>query len=376
MSAAADRVARRLIGALRGGGWPVWAPADGTEDGVAVWNRAAGSHWAAAFAVGACWLVSRRSPSAIVQARAAMRRLPVPPREVTGFSAFVSWFGAGVGSSLTEDPEAAARTLAAARALQSTARPDTAVLAVDAETARPHGRLRSYLDSVGPTISLLAEAARAEGDARLLDLAAEHGLWSLPVLRRPDGSMSQVITLDAATGEVIDVRTGEQGLAADSTWSRSQAWGLLAAATGAARCPHRAREFLGHAEAIAGYWVARCRSAGGLLPRWDFDAEAGPIDTSAAAIAATALLRLAAVTAAQSARQAAGYRRTAERTLSRLCRHVTPTSPDDRRPPGMLVDGCYHCPHGLAVADELVWGDYYFLEACLTALGGLDPLRL
>jgi unsaturated chondroitin disaccharide hydrolase len=188
--------------------------------------------------------------------------------------------------------------------------------------------------------------------------------------------MSQVITLDTSDGEIIDVRTGEQGLAADSTWSRSQAWGLLAAATGAARCPHRAEEFLLHAHAIAEYWIARCGSANSRVPRWDFDAEAGPIDTSAAAIAATALLRLAAVIASRSAHEAVGYRGTAERTLSQLCRHVTPTSPDDRRPPGMLVDGCYHYPHRLAIADELVWGDYYLLEACLTALGGLDPLRL
>ena len=376
MSATADRIALRLTTALRGDGWPIWTPADPAHNRNAVWDRAAGSHWAAAFAVGAAWLISLRSPPEAAHARSAMRSLPVPPSEVTGFSAFVSWFGAGIGSSLSRDPEAGTGTVTAARALQATARPDTAILAVDAETARPGESLRVYIDAVGPTISLFAEAARIEGDRRLLDLAVEHGLWSLSALRRPDGSMSQVITLDTGSGEIIDVRTGDQGLAVESTWSRSQAWGLLAAATGAARCPQRADEFLPHAHAIAEYWIGRCRTTESWLPRWDFDAETGPIDTSAAAITATALLRLAAVVAPRSPDRATRYQRVAEHTLSQLCQHVTPTGPNDRRPAGMLVDGCYHYPNRLAVIDELVWGDYYLLEACLTALGELDPLRL
>lgn len=376
LTSTADRIARRLMAAHYDDGWPVWAPADASHDDVAVWDRAHGNHWAAAFAVGACWLISQRSPSTLAEAKAAMRNLPVPPPKVTGFSAFVSWFGAGVGSSITKDPEAGTRTVAAARAMQSRARHDNAVLALDAETARADGQLNHYIDSVGPTISLLAEAARIECDTELQDLAADHGLWSPDVLRRPDGSMSQVITLDTSDWEIKDIRTGEQGLSAHSTWSRSQAWGLLAAATGAARCPHRHGEFLLHAHAIAGYWIERCGLAGSPLPRWDFDAPTGPIDTSAAAIAATALLRLAAIIEPRSSRQAVRYRHAAERTLAELCQRVTPTSPDDRRPPGMLLDGCYHYPQGLAIADELVWGDYYLLEACVTALGELDTRRL
>ena len=48
-----------------------------------------------------------------------------------------------------------------------------------------------------------------------------------------------------------------------------------------------------------------------------------------------------------------------------LCRHVTPYG---------LQAGCYHRRTGLAVANELVWGDFHLLEALLGLAGELDPL--
>ena len=58
------------------------------------------------------------------------------------------------------------------------------------------------------------------------------------------------------------------------------------------------------------------------------------------------------------------YQRAAEEIVTSLGRHyLTPLSPEDRRPPGMLVHACYFKKGGLATDSELIWGDYYFLEA-------------
>ena len=108
---------------------------------------------------------------------------------------------------------------------------------------------------------------------------------------------------------------------------------------------------LGVADRLAAWWFAHVPGDG--IPRWDFDAPAGdPLDTSAAAITAAAVLRL-------------GRADDAGQLVDALCRHVTPYG---------LQAGCYHRRTGLAVANELVWGDFHLLEALLGLAGELDPL--
>ena len=54
------------------------------------------------------------------------------------------------------------------------------------------------------------------------------------------------------------------------------------------------------------------------------------------------------------------------RLLEGLIRdYLTPLGPDDGRPPGMLLHGCYNLYSGEAPDHELVWGDYFLLEALL-----------
>jgi unsaturated chondroitin disaccharide hydrolase len=123
--------------------------------------------------------------------------------------------------------------------------------------------------------------------------------------------------------------------------------------------------------ACADWWLARVPPGG--VPRWDFAAPPGdPLDTSATAITAGALLRLAALEPATA--RGRKHRAAAERTVDALLPHVT--TGGDGRPAGMLLDGCYHFGTGLAVANELVWGDYHLLEALLMLAGELDPLAL
>lgn len=95
---------------------------------------------------------------------------------------------------------------------------------------------------------------------------------------------------------------------------------------------------------------------------WDFDDPAipnAPRDTSAAAIAAAALLKLAAANGDQ-------YRAAAERIIDALAaRHLAAH--------GGLRDGCYEQRNGLATSNELIWGDYFLLEALLALDGVIRP---
>jgi unsaturated chondroitin disaccharide hydrolase len=91
---------------------------------------------------------------------------------------------------------------------------------------------------------------------------------------------------------------------------------------------------------------------------------AAPRDTSAAAILAAAAIDLGRVTGDER------FRVEGERILGALIReYLTPVGPADGRPPGMLLHGCYNLHTGEAPDDELVWGDYFLLEALLRRRG-------
>jgi unsaturated chondroitin disaccharide hydrolase len=113
---------------------------------------------------------------------------------------------------------------------------------------------------------------------------------------------------------------------------------------------------------------------------WDFDDPAIPNterDTAATAIACAALLKLSAVT--PSEQQRSTYRRFAESTVETLAtRYLTPTSPNDRRIPGMLTQSCFNKradarPQDAATNCEFIVADYYLFECLLALKGKLDP---
>jgi unsaturated chondroitin disaccharide hydrolase len=95
---------------------------------------------------------------------------------------------------------------------------------------------------------------------------------------------------------------------------------------------------------------------------------AGPADTAAAAIIASAIARLVVLDPPHEL-----VRRHAARLgpiLDSLAQHVTPVDPRDTRPPGMLVEAGSD-RHGAAPGCETLLGDFYLLEAlhCLDRKG-------
>jgi len=97
------------------------------------------------------------------------------------------------------------------------------------------------------------------------------------------------------------------------------------------------------------------------VPPWDFDAPpGGPLDASAGAIAASALLEL-------------GRQEDALRLLDELVASCLNPGEGD----GMLLHCCYRRPiaHGLDCAT--VWGDFFLLDALMRVEAPerrLDPL--
>ena len=102
---------------------------------------------------------------------------------------------------------------------------------------------------------------------------------------------------------------------------------------------------------------------------WDFDDPAIPDterDTAATAVASSGLLKLAEAAKDKTAR--AKYRAAAEATITALVTHyLTPTSPADKRAPGILTESCFNKrpdarPHDAANRCEFIFADYYLLE--------------
>jgi unsaturated chondroitin disaccharide hydrolase len=213
-----------------------------------------------------------------------------------------------------------------------------------------------FIDSM-MNIGTVFYAARETGDRRLRDVAMRHALTARRVLVRGDGSTAHEGLFDPATGEFLRQST-QQGWRGDSCWSRGLTWGIY----GFCVCYEYSRDprFLSTAEALADYYITNANSDG--MPPWDFRAPSDQrklIDTSAAAIAACGLLRLARLLADPVKDHF--YWSAAMRILHTLTtQHLTPT---DGTQEGILRGGIYHLNRDLGVNESVIWGDYFYVEA-------------
>jgi uncharacterized protein YyaL (SSP411 family) len=209
-------------------------------------------------------------------------------------------------------------------------------------------------------------AARAANEPRYREIAIAHADTALKNHFRPDGSSFHLVDYDPKTG-AVRARVSVQGYANDSAWARGQAWGLY----GYTMMYRETRkdDYLAQAHRIARFYMTHPRLPADKVPYWDFDDPAipdAPRDTSAAAIAASALLELATFSDRETA---ARYRDFAEQTLRSLSSDAYLAKPGVATPGDnsgfLLKHATGHKPAKSEIDVPLNYADYYFLEALL-----------
>jgi unsaturated chondroitin disaccharide hydrolase len=210
-----------------------------------------------------------------------------------------------------------------------------------------------FIDSM-MNVGLIFYAARETGDKKLREIALRHALTVRKTLIRGDGSCAQEGIFDTDSGEFLEQST-HQGSRRDSCWSRGLSW----AAYGFCICHEYSRDarFLKTAEDCADYYVTHVNADG--IPPWDFRSSNRAVDTSAAAIMASALIRLSRLS--QDPAKAHFYFMTSVRILRSLCDSYLGKKRKGWE--GILQGALYHMHRGLGIDESVIWGDYFFVEA-------------
>jgi unsaturated chondroitin disaccharide hydrolase len=321
------------------------------------WAVTPDGSWTGGFWVGSCWLAHRLTGEARYR-EWGLRwadRLRGRERDLTHDVGFLFQYAAVLGWQTVREYRLRELARAAADQLVAMWHPRARVIPVGARAEVASGTDDVTIDCL-MNLQLLWWAAGETGDGRYRDVALAHAERTAAWHVRPDGSCDQSVHFDPASGEPVKKHT-HQGHGPEGSWSRGLGWcayGFLEAFRATGR-----HDFLAVARRAAEYHLRRMPDDG--VPYYDYDDPRipdCPRDTSAAAVLASACLGLAAIEGHGE------FRRGAERILEGLVLgHLTPVGPGDERPPGMLLHGCYNLHAGEAPDHELVWGDYFLLEA-------------
>ncbi len=332
------------------------------------WTTSPGGDWTGGFWNGLCWLAAHATGDDRYRRWALEWAERLRPRAAsdTVFRGFLFYYGALLGAVLLGDARARDIALEGARGWAGSYndRAGAFPLGAEAEEASHVGHGEANIDTVQGA-ALLVWAAGEAGEPRWREMAVSHARRHVEFCLRDDGSVCQSASFDPATGRMLR-RYTHKGITDQSTWARAQAWAvvgytLLYQWTGE-------RDFLDVAVRTADWWLAPAPAD--RVAFWDFDDPAIPAtnrDTSATAIVAAALLKLAALVPDAGRRQA--YRAAGEATARALVDGYL-----DAR--GILGQGCYNKRIGLATRHELIWGSYYLFEALTVLTGALPPARV
>lgn len=321
------------------------------------WEVKPEGSWTGGFWVGLCWLAHALTGEDRYRAwgRTWTERLRGREEDETHDIGFLFQYSAVLGWRTVREPALRELALRAADRLVAMWHPRARVIPVGRRAEVSAGSDDVTIDCL-MNLQVLWWAAEETGQARYREVARAHAERTAAWHVRPDGSCIQSVHFEPGTGEPVQRHT-HQGYSPEGCWSRGLGWcayGFLEAyrATGETA-------FLDIARRAIAYHLRRMPRDG--VPFYDYDdprIPGVPRDSSAAAILASAALGLARVDGDPRWREAAG------RILAGLVRgYLTPLGPDDPRPPGMLLHGCYNLHTGEAPDHELIWGDYFLLEA-------------
>jgi unsaturated chondroitin disaccharide hydrolase len=321
------------------------------------------THWCDGFLPGMMWIFDKRSAAnggddGYWREQAIRYTTPLEPRKLDrevhdlGFlflSTYYRWYQITHDQKLKDVIVEAGRTLALRYREKG-------------QYLRSFAGEDSLFIDIMMNVGIIFYAARETGDRRLRDIAVRHSLTTRRVLVRGDGSTAHEGIFDLETGEFLR-QTTQQGYRGDSCWSRGLAWALYGFSTSYEYS--RDPRFLETAEACADYYITHANPDG--VPPWDFAAPPEGrklLDTSAAAIAASGLLRLCRLL--QDPVKGHLYWSTALLILRSLCEKYL--AKKDKKWEGILKGGLYHIHRELGVDESVIWGEYFFVEALEQAL--------
>ncbi len=209
-------------------------------------------------------------------------------------------------------------------------------------------------------LNLLYWASAETGEQEYARRAIAHACTALTYQVRSNGSTIHVADFDPSTGLFLKPDT-HQGLSASSCWSRGQSWAVY----GFSECYSRTHVglFLDAARLTADYALTHLPPD--RVPYWDYNSPQIPNDardSSAAAILAAGLLKLASVDPVTV--NATRWRNEATTILGSLWKAYTSRRTNA---PSILIHGTPNKPRGF-VDQGLIYGDYYFVEAIHLAL--------
>jgi unsaturated chondroitin disaccharide hydrolase len=315
------------------------------------WRTTRRGSWTGGFWTGLLALHVAATGSATCQRRGdvAWRDLQQWRNKDTACRGLIFWYGS-LGARLTA-PGPPDDLLSAARVLTGAFDPDLGL--VPWGSAFGGVREAARVDGVAGLVPLLGWAARQDGGSPTMrSVAARHLRRHLDLCVSNDGVQPAFAVADGGARW--------QPLAPPGAgWSRGVAWLLLSCVDGSRWLDPGFEE---SAVALAGLW--RDRFGRTELPLADADQPCGPVDSSSAAIASVALLKLSALTGEDTWWESGSW-------LLRCV--VDQCQVADGPARGGVAHGCYDLDSGVAADHELVWGDF-FCAAGLAMLTGLVPV--
>ena len=228
--------------------------------------------------------------------------------------------------------------------------------------ARKVGTLN--IDSM-QAMALLFWAGRETGQASFARIANMHLETCARYLVRDDYSSYHAYEFDPRTGAPMSGYT-HQGLNDESCWSRGQAWAIHGFAQSYLHSGNTA--YRDAAARMADYIADKLPTDG--VPLWDYDLPEGKHpyrDTSAGSVTAAGLYTLAQCYGHGD--EARRYTELADRMLLGLVRNYDITGHDKAQ--GLLKEGAAFVELGRA-DNMLPYGDYYYMEALMRAVGHSD----
>lgn len=210
-------------------------------------------------------------------------------------------------------------------------------------------------------LPLLFLATRETGDQKYHNAALAHAKKSQQYLIREDASTYHTYLFNPSDGSPIAPKT-HQGFADNSLWARGQGWAIYGFTMAAEWTGDET--FINTAQEAVDRYFAEA-PIDDIAPydlRLTDDAPVYP-DSSADAIVAGGLLRLADLTGEQV------YRDKAQSLLMMLYEKAFDTRSDAQ---GLLLHSTQHAPHHYGVDTYTIFGDYFFLEG-LMRLSGKAP---